>query len=88
MKNPPENPAESARTTSDTGAFVAKAADAATPSNSVVGRVGAAASAVSIGARLLPTGWRMLRRYPLAATVAIAGLVCVAYLVRPARKSV
>lgn len=77
--------AQAARTASDAGALVESAIGAATPTNSVLGRVGAAAAAVQIGARLLPVGWRMLKRYPFAASLAIAGLVYASYLARPLR---
>jgi hypothetical protein len=85
MKNRPTNSGESPQTASDANAFVENAANAVTPTNSVVGRVGAAATAAQIGVRLLPAGWRMLKRYPLASTAAIAALVYVAYLARPGR---
>jgi hypothetical protein len=73
---------ESAKTASDASAFVQKAAHVSDDSNSVIGRVGAAASAVSLGARLLPGGLRLLRRYPIAGTLVVAGVVLAVYSLR------
>lgn len=73
---------ESAQTASDASAFVQKAAHVSDGSKSVIGRVGATASAVSLGARLLPAALRFLRRYPVAGTLAVAGAVLVVYALR------
>jgi hypothetical protein len=73
---------ESAQTASDASAFVQKAAHVSDDSNSLIGRVGATASAMSLGARLLPAGLRFLRRYPVAGTLVVAGVVLVAYSLR------
>jgi hypothetical protein len=73
---------QSAKTTSEAGAFVEKAAGAATPTNSMLGRVGAAASAIKIGARLLPAAWRLMKRYPVASSFVIAGALWAAYAMR------
>ncbi|MDB6092390.1 MAG: hypothetical protein JWN85_5174 [Gammaproteobacteria bacterium] len=78
---------KSAQTASDAGAFVDKAARVAKPANSTLGRVGAAASAVRLGARLLPAGWRLFKRYPLVSTLAVTGLIWGVYLTRPRRLS-
>ena len=76
---------ESAKTASDASAFVQKAAHVSDDSNSVIGRVGAAASAVSLGARLLPAGLRFLRRYPIAGTLVVAGIALAVYSLRGRR---
>jgi hypothetical protein len=73
---------ESAQTAADAGAFVQKAARVGDGSSSVIRRVGAAASAVSVGARLLPAGLRFLRRYPIAATLVVAGIALAVYSLR------
>ena len=73
----------SAQTASEAGAFVEKAAGAAAPTNSTLGRIGAAASAIKIGARLLPGAWRLMKRYPVASSLTIAGLIWAAYAMRP-----
>jgi hypothetical protein len=73
---------ESAQTASDAGAFVQKAAHVGDGSSSAIGRVGAAASAVSVGARLLPAGMRLLRRYPIAGTLVVAGIALAIYSLR------
>jgi hypothetical protein len=73
---------ESAQTASDASAFVQKAAHLSNESNSMIGRVGAAASAVSLGARLLPAGVRLLRRYPVLGTLVVAGIALAVYSMR------
>ncbi len=78
---------QSAQTASEAGAFVEKAAGAAAPTNSMLGRVGAAVSAVQIGARLLPAAWRFMKRYPVASSLTIAGLIWAAYTMRPNARS-
>src|SRR3569832_687480 len=75
---------ESAKPASDASAFVQKAAHVSDDSNSVIGRVGAAA-AVSLGARLLPAGLRFLRRYPIAGTLVVAGIALAVYSLRDRR---
>lgn len=77
-----------AHTASNTGAFMETAAGAADPSRSILRRLGAAASAVKLGADLLPAGWRLVRRYPVASTLALAGLAVALYLTRPSRTSI
>jgi len=37
---------------------------------------------VSLGARLLPGGLRLLRRYPIAGTLVVAGVVLAVYSLR------
>lgn len=73
---------ESAQTASDASAFVQKATHVSDESKSVIGRVGAAASAVSLGARLLPAGMRLLRRYPIMGTLVVAGVALAVYALR------
>jgi hypothetical protein len=89
MNTQPHDGGQSAQTASQAGAFVEKAAGAAAPSNSMLGRVGAAASAIKIGAKLLPGAWRMMKRYPVTSSLAIAGLLWAAtYAMGPrARRS-
>jgi hypothetical protein len=73
---------ESAQTASDASAFVHKAAHLSDGSNSTIGRVGAAASAVSLGARLLPAGMRLLKRNPVVGTLVIVGAAWVLFSLR------
>ena len=73
---------DSAKTASDASAFVQKAAHLSDDSNSMIGRVGAAASAVSLGARLLPAGLRLFKRYPIPATLIVGGLAVAVYFMR------
>ncbi len=81
----PENVGHSARAVSDAGAFVERAAHATRSSNSSFARVGAAVSAVRLGARLLPAARRLFRRHPLAGTLLVVGVIGGLYLTRSAR---
>ena len=75
----------SARALSEMGSFVERAAHATNPSHSTIARVGAAVSVAKLGSRLLPAGWRLFKRYPLASTLAVAGLAVAVYLARQTR---
>lgn len=74
----------SARALSDVGAFVERAAHATNRSHSTFGRAGAAVSLATLGARLLPVGWRFFKRNPMASMVVLAGVAVAVYLTRPA----
>jgi hypothetical protein len=87
MRMSPEDLSRSARAFSDAGAFVERAAHIARPSNSALGRLTAAASAASLGARLLPAGWRLFKRYPVPSALAVGGVVLAVYLARASRMS-
>jgi hypothetical protein len=80
-----DNVGESAQTVSDASAFVGKAAGAASESRSTLGRIGSTVSTVSLGARLLPTALRLIKRYPLGATLTLAGVVWMLYSARSRR---
>ena len=43
------------------------------------GRIVDTAAAVKLAARVLPASWRFVKRYPLSASLVIAGLALVAY---------
>ena len=75
----------SGRALSHLGAFVERAAHAANPSRSKVGRAAAIVTVARLGARLLPVGWRFAKRYPLASTIAISGFLLALYTTRPPR---
>jgi hypothetical protein len=77
----------SARALSALGVFVDRAAHAVNPSRSKLGRTAAVVSVAKLGARLLPAGWRLFKRYPLASTVAISGILLALYATRPPRIS-
>lgn len=77
----------SARALSEVGAFVERAAHATNPSHSRFGRAGAAVSVATLGARLVPAGWRFFKRNPGASILMLAGIALAAYLTRPARAS-
>jgi len=76
---------KSARTVADAGGFVERAAHLAKPSTSTMGRIGAAISVAKLGRRVLPAGWRLAKRYPVASALAVAGILLAVYLTRPAR---
>lgn len=69
-----DNLRDSVRVASDNGTFVAKGAGAVDPSNPVLGRVATAASAVTLGAQLLPAAGRLFKRYPVISILGIAML--------------
>ena len=55
--------------------------------NSMLGHIGDTAAAVQLATRMLPAGWRFLKRYPLSASLIIAGVAWAAYSRRPPRHS-
>jgi hypothetical protein len=77
----------SGRALSALGDFVERAAHAANPSRSKLGRAAAIVTVARLGARLLPVGWRFARRYPFASTIAISGILLALYTARPPRMS-
>ena len=77
----------SAQTLSHAGALIERALHAVHPSGSTLGRLGAVLAAVRLGARLLPQAKRLYRRYPVAGTLAIAGLLGAIVLARSERRS-
>lgn len=80
MSVDPNDLRRTGRTLSDTGALVDRAAHAAKPSSSTLGRIAAAISIVQLGARLLPAGGRLLRRYPVGSLLIVVGLLGALYL--------
>ena len=78
----PHNLGGSARVAS-AGTLAKKVAGAADPAQSLLGRLGDTAAAVQLATRLLPTGWRLMRRYPLRSSFVILGLAWAAYSLRP-----
>ncbi len=75
----------SAETVSDAGSFADKAARAAKPSASTIGRLGAAVSAARLATRVVPAGWQLLKRNPLAFGLIVAGVALAVYSMRPMR---
>jgi membrane protein len=68
------NPAASA---ASAGQLVQEVSAAVTPARSGFGRISAAVSAIELSARLLPTGLRMLQRYPVGSCLALVGVMWV-----------
>jgi hypothetical protein len=74
MSTSPNTLDVSAGTASDTNGFAEKAVGTGSPARSAMDRV-TAASAVNLGARLLPTGLRLFERYPGTSALAVAGVL-------------
>jgi hypothetical protein len=69
----------------DVGRLVERVAHAVGPASSALGRLTAAVSVVKLGARLIPAGARLLRRYPAGSLLAAAGFLGALYLMRSGR---
>lgn len=69
-------------TLADTGHLLERIAHAVGPASPMLGRVAAAVSIVRLGARLLPAGGRLVRRYPVGSALVAAGILGVVYLLR------
>jgi hypothetical protein len=78
-----DNLGHSGRALAALGVFVERAAHAANPSRSKLGRAAAIVTLARLGAHLLPAGWRIARRYPLASTIAVSGILLALYATRP-----
>jgi len=76
-----------AQVAADAGSMVEKVSHAANASDSVLGRVGATAAAVRIGARLLPATWRFFKRHPAVGSLLLAAVIGAAFLARPTSRS-
>lgn len=81
MSVDPDHLRQSGRTLSDSGTLIEKAAHAARPSTSMLGRLAAAVSVAQVGARLVPVAGRLLRRYPVGSLLVVVGLLGALYLV-------
>ena len=73
----------SAEIASKSSTLARKVMGVADPGRSLLGRVGDTAVAVQLATRLLPTGWRLLKRYPVRSSLMILGLALAAYSLRP-----
>lgn len=78
----PNSTDESVQVASASGTLAKKVAGAADPAKSLPGRLGDTAAAALLATRLLPAGWRLLKRYPLPSLLVILG-VAWAYSLRP-----
>jgi hypothetical protein len=74
MNVDPADVRHSAHRVADAGAVVGDVAGLADRSQSVLGRVGFALSAVKLGIRLVPMGIRLVQRHPLGAALTVAGV--------------
>jgi hypothetical protein len=74
-----ESVQDAARTASVASEFTEKTAKTAADTTSATGRVLAAVSSVRLGARLLPAAIRLFRRYPLASSLVVGGVLWIAY---------
>jgi hypothetical protein len=77
---------ESAGVASDASNMADEVEGAANPTRPTSARLAAAISAVSLAARILPTGLRLLRRYPVGSSLAAVGLICLLVEVRSKRR--
>jgi hypothetical protein len=85
MRVDPEALKRSGRTLAEAAMLVERAAHTVAPSSSTLGRLVAAVSVARLGARLIPAGGRVLRRYPMGSLLVAAGFLAALYLVRPSQ---
>lgn len=81
------SPAEDAAVASETGVLAKNVAGAASAAHSPIKRLGEAAAAAQIGARVIPAVWRLLRRSPWSAGLGLVALAAGAYLLVPRLRS-
>lgn len=87
MRLDPDHLGRSGRHLADTGRLLQWAAHVTHPESSGLERVTAAVALITLGARLLPAGGRLLKRYPVASLLVAAGLLGALYLSRPPLRS-
>lgn len=85
MRVDPDALKHSGRTLADAATLIERAAHTVAPSSSTLGRLVAAVSVARLGARLIPAGQRLLRRYPVASLLVVAGFLGALYLTRASR---
>jgi len=82
------SPAEAAAVASDTGALAKNVAGAASASHSPLARLGEAAAAAKVGARIVPALWRLVRRRPWSAGLGLLAVIAGVYLIAPRLRSI
>lgn len=82
MSVDPDQLGQSGGTLADTGHLLERIAHAVGPASPMLGRVAAAVSIAKLGARLIPAGGRLVRRYPLGSVLIAAGVLGAVYLLR------
>ena len=82
MSVDPDSLGESGNRLADAGRLAERAAHAVGPASSTLGRIAAAVSVVQLAVRLIPAGGRLLRRYPVASLLLVAGALGALYLAR------
>lgn len=82
MTSTADNIDEPSVAASDASALADSAAKTADPGRSTLGRAAAAVSAVKLGARVLPAGMRLFKRYPIGATLVVGALVWALFAAR------
>lgn len=87
MSIDPDRLGRSGGTLADAGHLLERVAHAVGPASPMLGRVAAAVSIVRLGARLIPAGGRLLRRYPVGSALVVAGVLGAVYLLRPPTNS-
>lgn len=83
MSVDPDRLGRSGGTLADAGHLLERIAHAVGPASPTLGRVAAVISIARLGARLLPTGGRLLRRHPVGSLLVVAGVLGAVYLLRP-----
>jgi len=78
----PDHLGKSGGTLADVGRLVERAAHVVGPASSALGRIAAAVSVAKLGARLIPAGARLLRRYPAGSLLVLAAALGALYLIR------
>jgi hypothetical protein len=82
MSIDPERLRRSGRTLADAATLIERAAHTLAPSSSTLERMAAAVTVVRLGARLIPAGGRLIRRYPVGSLLLAAGFLSALYLMR------
>lgn len=86
MSVDPDHLGRSGRTLADIGALIERLAHAVGPASPALGRVAAAVSVARLGARLIPAGGRLIRRYPAVSLLVLGGCLGALYLARPRKR--
>lgn len=87
MRVDPDHLGWSANKVAEAGRLAERAAHVVGPASSALGRITAAVSVVRLGARVIPEGGRLLRRYPVASALVVAAALGALYLAREPRRS-
>jgi hypothetical protein len=76
------SPEAQTRLASDATSLLEKTTAAMDPNRSSLGHTTSAVSAARLSVRVLPGSFRLMKRYPLASGLVIAGIICTALVLR------